>query len=107
MAKRFEDDGVTSIIFTDIGRDGMMSNINVDATVALCQGITIPVIASGGLTDLEDVKALCAVAEEGIEGCHYRQSYLRRQLGLCGSTKACKQALQRLNESRQTGDPLP
>lgn len=68
MAKRFEDDGVTSIIFTDIGRDGMMNRINVEATVALCQDIAIPVIASGGLTDLEDVKSLCAVAEEGIEG---------------------------------------
>ena len=68
MAKRFEDDGVNSIIFTDIGRDGMMNNINIEATVELCQGITIPVIASGGLTNIDDVKALCEVAEEGIEG---------------------------------------
>jgi phosphoribosylformimino-5-aminoimidazole carboxamide ribotide isomerase len=68
MARRFEDDGVASIIFTDIGRDGMMNNVNIESTVELCQQITIPVIASGGITDLEDVRALCAVADEGIEG---------------------------------------
>ncbi|MFT5132419.1 MAG: phosphoribosylformimino-5-aminoimidazole carboxamide ribotide isomerase [Gammaproteobacteria bacterium] len=68
MAKRFEDDGVASIVFTDIGRDGMMSNVNIDSTVELCRQITIPVIASGGITNLDDIKALCEVASEGIEG---------------------------------------
>jgi phosphoribosylformimino-5-aminoimidazole carboxamide ribotide isomerase len=68
MAQRFEDDGVASIIFTDIGRDGMMNNVNIDSTVELCRQITIPVIASGGITDLDDIKTLCAVADEGIEG---------------------------------------
>lgn len=68
MAHRFEDDGVAAIIFTDIGRDGMMNNVNIDSTVELCQRITIPVIASGGITNLDDIKALCAVADEGIEG---------------------------------------
>ena len=68
MARRFEDDGVTSIIFTDIGRDGMMSSVNIEATVKLCQHITIPVIASGGVRNLDDIRALCEVANEGIEG---------------------------------------
>jgi len=68
MAQRFEADGVEAIIFTDIGRDGMMTGVNVDSTVALAQAITIPVIASGGITNLEDVKALCAVEHEGIMG---------------------------------------
>ncbi len=68
MAKRFEDDGVAAIIFTDIGRDGMLSSVNVEATVELSRGITIPVIASGGLANLEDIRALCEVAEEGVEG---------------------------------------
>lgn len=68
MAKRFEDDGVASLVYTDIGRDGMMSNINIDSTVELCRNITIPVIASGGLSSMDDINALCAVAEEGIEG---------------------------------------
>lgn len=68
IAQRFEQDGVAAIIFTDIGRDGMMNSINLDACVQLAQAITIPVIASGGLKDLNDVKALCAVAGEGIAG---------------------------------------
>ncbi len=68
IARRFEDDGVVSIIFTDIGRDGMMSAVNIEATLNLCRQITIPVIASGGIGSMEDIKALCAIASEGIEG---------------------------------------
>lgn len=68
LAKRFEDAGVDSIIFTDIGRDGMMNGVNVDATSALAEAISIPVIASGGVTTLDDVRALCQVAGSGISG---------------------------------------
>lgn len=68
LAKRFQDYGVEGVIYTDIGRDGMLSGVNIEATVKLAQALTIPVIASGGLTNLDDVKALCAVEKEGIEG---------------------------------------
>jgi phosphoribosylformimino-5-aminoimidazole carboxamide ribotide isomerase len=68
MAHRYEEDGVSAIIFTDISRDGMMSSVNVESTVDLCQSLNIPIIASGGVTNLDDIRALCAVAEEGIEG---------------------------------------
>ena len=68
MARRFEEDGVSSIIFTDISRDGMMSSVNIEATVELCQQINTPVIASGGIKDIDDIMALCKVANEGIEG---------------------------------------
>ena len=68
MAQRFEEDGVAAIIFTDIGRDGMLNSVNVDATVNLCREITIPVIASGGISNLDDIKALCEAGEEGIFG---------------------------------------
>jgi len=68
MAQRFEDDGVVSIIFTDIGRDGMMNNVNIEATLNLCRQITIPVIASGGVSNMDDIKSLCEIAAEGIEG---------------------------------------
>ena len=68
MAKHFEQDGVAAIVYTDISRDGMMNGVNIDATVKLAQAINIPVIASGGITNLEDVRGLCAVAEEGITG---------------------------------------
>ena len=68
IAQRFEQDGVSAIIFTDIGRDGMMNRINIDTSVELARAVTIPVIASGGVKDLEDIKALCSVAAEGIAG---------------------------------------
>jgi phosphoribosylformimino-5-aminoimidazole carboxamide ribotide isomerase len=68
LGKKFEDFGVESIIYTDIGRDGMLSGINVEATVKLAQALTIPVIASGGLSNMADIEALCAVEDEGIEG---------------------------------------
>jgi phosphoribosylformimino-5-aminoimidazole carboxamide ribotide isomerase len=68
MAKRFEDDGVAAIIFTDIGRDGMMNSINIDATVELCKEVTVPIIASGGISNLDDIRALCKASEEGIAG---------------------------------------
>ncbi len=68
LGKKFEDFGVESIIYTDIGRDGMLSGINVEATVRLAQALAIPVIASGGLSSMADIEALCAVEDEGIEG---------------------------------------
>ncbi|WP_394375279.1 1-(5-phosphoribosyl)-5-[(5-phosphoribosylamino)methylideneamino]imidazole-4-carboxamide isomerase [Stutzerimonas frequens] len=68
LARKFESDGVSAIVYTDIERDGMMGGVNVDATVALAQATKIPVIASGGITNMDDVKALCAVADKGILG---------------------------------------
>ena len=68
LAKKFEDYGVEGVIYTDIGRDGMLSGINIEATVKLAQALTVPVIASGGLSDLADIERLCAVEHEGITG---------------------------------------
>jgi len=68
LAKKFEDYGVEAIVYTDIGRDGMLSGVNIDATVRLAQALTIPVIASGGLSSLADIEKLCAVEEVGISG---------------------------------------
>ncbi len=68
LAKKFEGYGVEAVIYTDIGRDGMLSGVNIDATVRLARELTIPVIASGGITNLDDIKALCAVEAEGIMG---------------------------------------
>lgn len=68
LAKKFEDYGVEGVIYTDIGRDGMLTGVNIEATVALARQLNVPVIASGGITDLEDVKKLCAVEAEGITG---------------------------------------
>ena len=68
LAKKFEDYGAEAVIYTDIGRDGMLSGVNITATVALARQLTVPVIASGGITNLDDVKALCEVQSEGIVG---------------------------------------
>ena len=68
LAKKFEDYGVEAIIYTDIGRDGMLSGVNIEATVRLARELSIPVIASGGITDLKDIEALCRVEPEGIVG---------------------------------------
>jgi phosphoribosylformimino-5-aminoimidazole carboxamide ribotide isomerase len=68
LGKKFEDYGVESIVYTDIGRDGMLTGINIDATVKLAQALTIPVIASGGLSNIADIEALCEVEDEGVEG---------------------------------------
>ena len=68
LAKKFEDYGCEAIVYTDIGRDGMMKGVNIEATVKLAQSMTIPVIASGGVHTITDVEALCAVQDEGVEG---------------------------------------
>jgi phosphoribosylformimino-5-aminoimidazole carboxamide ribotide isomerase len=68
LAKKFQDYGVEGVIYTDIGRDGMLSGINIDATVKLAQALTIPVIASGGLSNIADIEQLCAVEDQGVEG---------------------------------------
>ncbi|WP_370980171.1 1-(5-phosphoribosyl)-5-[(5-phosphoribosylamino)methylideneamino]imidazole-4-carboxamide isomerase [Agaribacterium sp. ZY112] len=68
LAKRFEQDGVNEIVYTDIARDGMMQGVNVEATLAMAEASSIPVIASGGITNMDDIKALSAVSARGISG---------------------------------------
>ena len=67
LALKFEDYGVESVVYTDIGRDGMLSGVNIEATVRLARALRIPVIASGGFASIDDVVNLCAVQSEGIE----------------------------------------
>lgn len=68
MAQKFEAQGVTAIIYTDISRDGMMQGVNVEATAKLARSVTIPIIASGGITNIDDIRALGNVSHEGIMG---------------------------------------
>jgi phosphoribosylformimino-5-aminoimidazole carboxamide ribotide isomerase len=66
LAKKFEDYGVESILYTDIGRDGMLTGVNIEATVALAQAVSLPIIASGGIASMKDIDALCKVQPEGV-----------------------------------------
>ncbi len=68
LARKFEDYGVEAVVYTDIGRDGMMSGINIEATVKLAQSVSMSVIASGGLASIADIEALCAIEDEGVHG---------------------------------------
>ena len=68
LARKFQDYGVEAVIYTDIGRDGMLTGVNVEATVKLARELSIPVIASGGLTSLTDLNELCKIESEGVNG---------------------------------------
>ena len=68
LAKKFEGYGVEGIIYTDIGRDGMLNGLNIEATEKLAEALTIPVIASGGVTNLEDIRNLSSIAYSGVIG---------------------------------------
>jgi phosphoribosylformimino-5-aminoimidazole carboxamide ribotide isomerase len=68
LARKFEDYGVEGVIYTDIGRDGMLTGVNIEATVRLAQALKVPVIASGGIAGIEDIDRLCEVEDEGVEG---------------------------------------
>jgi phosphoribosylformimino-5-aminoimidazole carboxamide ribotide isomerase len=87
LAKRFQDYGVEAVIYTDIGRDGMMTGVNIDATVRLAQALSVPVIASGGLNSLEDVKALMAVESEGITACITGRAIYEGKLDFAAAVK--------------------
>ena len=68
LAKRFEDTGVAAIIYTDIGRDGMLTGLNLDATAEIARSVKIPVIASGGLAGIDDIKRLISPRYAMIAG---------------------------------------
>jgi len=87
LGKKFEDYGAEAIIYTDIGRDGMLKGVNLEATVKLAQAVRIPVIASGGLSNNKDIEALCAVEEEGVMGVIAGRSIYAGDLDLTQAQK--------------------
>jgi len=87
LAKRFQDYGVEAVIYTDIGRDGMLTGVNIEATVRLAQALTVPVIASGGLNSIDDVRALMAVENEGIAGCIAGRAIYENKLDFAAAVK--------------------
>jgi phosphoribosylformimino-5-aminoimidazole carboxamide ribotide isomerase len=94
LAKKFEEYGVEAIIYTDIGRDGMMSGVNIDATLKLAQALKTPVIASGGLTSIADVQAICArLVPEGVIGAIAGRALYEGKLDLKAAQAAADKAL--------------
>ncbi len=92
LAKNFEADGVAAIVYTDIDRDGMMQGVNVEATVAMAQASSIPVVASGGITNLEDIKRVRAVAHHGILGAITGRAIYEGTLDVREAQQYCDQA---------------
>ena len=80
LARKFEDYGVEGVIYTDIGRDGMLTGVNIEATVRLAQALKVPVFASGGIGGMDDIDRLCAVEDEGIEGAILGRALYEGQL---------------------------
>ncbi len=89
LAKRFESDGVSAIVYTDIARDGMMQGVNVEATVTMAQASSIPVIASGGITNIDDIRALKAVADSGICGAITGRAIYEGTLDVAEAQRLC------------------
>lgn len=91
LARRFAADGVAAIVYTDIDRDGMMQGVNVEATVAMAQASSIPVIASGGITNMDDIRALKAVASKGILGAITGRAIYEGTLDVAEAQHYCDQ----------------
>jgi phosphoribosylformimino-5-aminoimidazole carboxamide ribotide isomerase len=92
LARQFESDGVSAIVYTDIARDGMMQGVNVEATLGMARASRIPVIASGGITNLEDIRALQAVAHEGICGAITGRAIYEGTLDVAEAQRLCDAA---------------
>jgi phosphoribosylformimino-5-aminoimidazole carboxamide ribotide isomerase len=96
LAKKFEEYGVEAIIYTDIGRDGMMSGVNVEATLRLAQQLKTPVIASGGLNSLEDVETVCEkLVPEGVIGVIAGRALYEGKIDLKKAQAAADQAIKK------------
>ena len=93
LARRFESDGVAAIVYTDIARDGMMQGVNVEATVAMAQASSIPVIASGGITDIQDIRALINVAHTGICGAITGRAIYEGTLDVADAQQLCDEGV--------------
>jgi len=94
LAKKFEEYGVESIIYTDIGRDGMMTGINIEATLKLAQALKTPIIASGGLNSVKDIEAICArLVPEGIIGAIAGRALYEGKIELKAAQAAADKAL--------------
>ena len=94
LAKKYEDFGIEALVYTDIGRDGMLSGVNIDATLRLAQATKTPIIASGGLSSVEDVQAVCAkLVPEGVIGAIAGRALYEGKLELKNAQAAADKAV--------------
>ncbi len=98
LAQKFEDYGIEAVIYTDIGRDGMMTGVNIKATVELARALTVPVIASGGITSLKDIETLCEVEEEGVMGAITGRAIYEGKLDFSAAQKLAQTSAQQAGD---------
>ena len=98
LAQKFQDYGIEAVIYTDIGRDGMMTGVNIEATVELARALTVPVIASGGITSLKDIETLCEIEEEGVMGAITGRAIYEGKLDFSAAQKLARKS------GQQAGD---
>lgn len=91
LAKQFESDGVSAVVYTDIDRDGMMQGVNIEATVQMAKASSLPIIASGGVTNIEDIKKLLQVCSAGICGAITGRAIYEGTLDLAAAQQLCDQ----------------
>ncbi|NIO39784.1 MAG: 1-(5-phosphoribosyl)-5-[(5-phosphoribosylamino)methylideneamino]imidazole-4-carboxamide isomerase [Burkholderiales bacterium] len=103
LAQKFQDYGIEAVIYTDIGRDGMMTGVNSEATVELARALTVPVIASGGINSLEDVESLCKIEGEGIMGAITGRAIYEGKLDFAAAQKLAQSHDQSTGDGRATG----
>lgn len=92
LARRFEDNGIEGIIYTDISRDGMMQGVNAEATARLAEAVNVPVVASGGVSSMDDIRRLLAYREAGISAAIIGRALYEGQLDLAACQQLADQA---------------
>ena len=99
LAQKFQDYGIEAVIYTDIGRDGMMTGVNIDATVELARSLTVPVIASGGINSLKDIESLCGIEDEGVSGAITGRAIYEGTIDFAAAAKLAQQSDQASGDS--------
>lgn len=102
LAQKFQDYGIEAVIYTDIGRDGMMTGVNIDATVELARSLAVPVIASGGINSIKDVEKLCRIESEGVVGAITGRAIYEGKLDFAAAAKLAREMTEKLQSGEDS-----